>query len=65
MKAIYRSAGISTSSHAGRRTFATRMNELGIGMVTIQQAMGHANLATTAGYVSVSDQQLTNAVNAI
>ncbi len=65
MKAIYRSSGISTSSHAGRRTFATRKNELGIGMRTIQQLLGHANIATTALYCDVSDDQLTNAVNAI
>ena len=64
-KAIYASAGIRTSSHSGRRTFATRLNAAGIGMATIQQAMGHANIATTAGYCWVSDEQLANAVNVI
>ena len=64
-KAIYAAAGIKTSSHSGRRTFATRLNAAGIGMATIQQAMGHANIATTAGYCWVSDEQLANAVNAI
>ena len=64
-KAIYASAGIKTSSHSGRRTFATRLNAAGIGMATIQQAMGHANIATTAGYCWVSDEQLANAVNVI
>lgn len=64
-KAIYRAAGIETSSHAGRRTFATRKNELGIGMRTIQQLLGHRNIATTALYCEVSDDQLANAVNAI
>jgi integrase/recombinase XerD len=64
-KAIYASAGIKTSSHSGRRTFATRLNAAGIGMATIQQAMGHANIATTAGYCHVSDEQLANAVNVI
>ena len=64
-KAIYAEAGIKTSSHSGRRTFATRLNAAGIGMATIQQAMGHANIATTAGYCWVSDEQLANAVNAI
>lgn len=62
-KAIYAAAGIRTSSHSGRRTFATRLNAAGIGMATIQQAMGHANIATTAGYCWVSDEQLANAVN--
>ena len=64
-KAIYEQAGIRTSSHSGRRTFATRLNAAGIGMATIQQAMGHANIATTAGYCWVSDEQLANAVNTI
>lgn len=65
MKAIYRSAGIDTSSHSGRRTYATRKNELGIGMRTIQQLLGHANIATTALYCDVSDEQLINAANAL
>ena len=64
-KAIYAAAGIATSSHSGRRTFATRLNAAGIGMATIQQAMGHSNIATTAGYCHVSDEQLANAVNVI
>lgn len=64
-KAIYLAAGIATSSHSGRRTFATRKNELGIGMRTIQHLLGHANIQTTALYCDVSDDQLTNAVNAI
>lgn len=63
MKAIYLAAGIATSSHAGRRTFATHKNELGIGMRTIQQLLGHANIATTALYCDVSDDQLAKAVN--
>ncbi len=64
IKSIYRAAGIDTSSHAGRRTFATRKNELGIGMATIQQLMGHSSIQTTAIYCSVSDEQLRNAANA-
>lgn len=64
-KAIYAQAGIKTSSHSGRRTFATRLNAVGIGMVTIQQAMGHSSIQTTAGYCHVDDAQLANAVNAI
>jgi len=64
-KSIYKAAGISTSSHSGRRTFATRKNELGIGMRTIQQLLGHAGIASTALYCDVSDKQLANAANAI
>jgi integrase/recombinase XerD len=63
MKAIYCEAGFDTSSHSGRRTFATRKNELGIGMRTIQQLLGHSNIASTALYCEVSDAQLRNAAN--
>jgi integrase/recombinase XerD len=64
-KAIYAQAGIRTSSHSGRRTFATRLNAAGIGMRTIQNALGHANIQTTALYCDVTDDQLANAVNTI
>ncbi|CAN1565100.1 XerC Integrase [Sphingomonadaceae bacterium] len=64
-KAIYLATGITTSSHSGRRTFATRLNAAGIGMATIQQAMGHSSIQTTAGYCWVSDEQLANAVNIV
>src|SRR5712664_651083 len=40
-KEIYEMAGIRTSSHSGRRTFATRLNAQGVGMRTIQRLMGH------------------------
>src|SRR5262249_41050387 len=35
-KDIYELAGLRTSSHSGRRTFATRLNAHGVGMRTIQ-----------------------------
>jgi integrase len=38
---IYVTAGIRTSSHSGRRTFATRLNEKGVGMRTIQKLLIH------------------------
>ena len=62
-KSIYRKSGISTSSHSGRRTFATVKNENGVGMATIQKLMGHKNIQTTALYCDVSDEQLANAAN--
>jgi integrase/recombinase XerD len=64
-KMMYMDAGIKTSSHSGRRTFATRLNAAGIGMRTIQNALGHANIQTTALYCDVTDDQLANAVNAL
>jgi integrase/recombinase XerD len=59
---IYELAGIRTSSHSGRRTFATRLNAKGVGMRTIQKLMGHAHISTTALYCDVSDETLKNAV---
>jgi integrase/recombinase XerD len=62
---IYETAGIRTSSHSGRRTFATRLNEKGVGMKTIQKLMGHRNIATTALYCEVSDAMMRNAVELV
>jgi integrase/recombinase XerD len=64
-KAIYAQAGIRTSSHSGRRSFASALGEKGIGIRTIQHLLGHANIQTTALYVEVRDDQLANAVNVI
>jgi integrase/recombinase XerD len=64
-KEIYELAGIRTSSHSGRRTFATRLNERGVGMKTIQRLMGHRNIATTAMYCEVSDAVMRGAVELI
>jgi integrase/recombinase XerD len=64
-KEIYELAGIRTSSHSGRRTFATRLNAKGVGMRTIQKLMGHRHIGTTALYCDVSDDTLRNAVELI
>ena len=64
-KEIYELAGIRTSSHSGRRTFATRLNAKGVGMRTIQKLTGHQHISTTASYCDVSDEQLRNAVELV
>jgi integrase len=64
-KEIYETAGIKTSSHSGRRTFATRLNAKGVGMRTIQKLMGHKHISTTALYCDVSDEMLRNAVELV
>ena len=61
-KEIYQLAGIRTSSHSGRRTFATRLNARGVGMKTIQKLMGHKHIGATALYCDISDDQLQKAV---
>ncbi len=64
-KEVYETAGIRTSSHSGRRTFATRLNAKGVGMRTIQKLMGHRHIGTTALYCEVSEETLRNAVEFI
>jgi integrase/recombinase XerD len=64
-KEIYDTAGIRTSSHSGRRTFATRLNAKGVGMRTIQKLMGHKHIGTTALYCDVSEDALRNAVEVV
>jgi integrase/recombinase XerD len=64
-KEIYEIAGIRTSSHSGRRTFATRLNAKGIGMRTIQKLTGHKHIGTTALYCDVSEDLLRNAVEVV
>ncbi len=64
-KEIYETAGIKTSSHSGRRTFASRLNEKGVGMRTIQRLMGHRNIGTTALYCDVSETTLCKAVELV
>ena len=64
-KEIYEMAGLRTTSHSGRRTFATRLNAKGVGMRTIQKLMGHRNIGTTALYCEVSDETMRNAVELV
>jgi integrase/recombinase XerD len=64
-KEIYDLAGLRTSSHSGRRTFATRLNAKGVGMRTIQRLMGHMHIGTTAMYCDVSDDMMRNAVELV
>ena len=56
---------LRTSSHSGRRTFATRLNEKRVGMKTIQRLMGHRHIGTTAPYCEVSDAMMRNAVELV
>ena len=39
------------SSHSGRRTYATSLDEQGIGIKNIQQLMGHSSISTTSKYI--------------
>jgi len=56
--AIYSRAGISASSHSGRRTFATKLAVVGADLRAIQLLMGHASITQTATYVDASPDRL-------
>ena len=54
---LYKNAGINGTSHSGRRSFATRLIRRNVDIYSVQQLMGHANIATTQEYF-VSDPML-------
>jgi integrase/recombinase XerD len=57
-KEICETVGIRSSSHSGRRTFATRLSAKDVGMRTIQKLTGHRNFETTALHCDVSDETM-------
>jgi len=51
--------------HVARHSYATRLVELGVDLRTVQEALGHASLATTQVYTRVRPERLTAAVAAL
>lgn len=62
---LYRKAGIETSSHSGRRTFATNLASNGTSLRVLMRLMGHKSVSTTAIYVDANDDMLRKAVELI
>jgi integrase/recombinase XerD len=63
LKRMFESAGVKgATSHSGRRTFATRLADKGVGIRVIQRLMGHSNIQTTAAYVEAGEHQQIAAV---
>lgn len=59
IKRLYANAGIKgAKSHSGRRTFATRLIEAGYDIKSVSVLMGHANIQTTARYISENPVRL-------
>ena len=49
---MYRAVGLDgASSHSGRRTFATKLIENGIGIKNVQTLLGHKSIQTTTLYI--------------
>ena len=49
---MYRQVGLDgASSHSGRRTFATKLIENGVGIKNVQTLLGHKSIQTTTLYI--------------
>ena len=51
------------SAHDLRRTFATRLLDRHVDIVTVKNMMGHANIATTALYDRRGEEEQRNVAN--
>lgn len=60
--ALYRSAGIESSSHAGRALFINSLADFGVSIRVIQKSVGHKSLAATNAYLDARPQEVRNAV---
>ena len=61
LTSLSRRAGVKhTTSHALRRTCATRLMENGMDLVLIQKLLGHQNLSTTQDYLAIDDDRLAH-----
>lgn len=63
---LYKRAGlIGASSHSGRRSMATNLDEQGVAPSTIQRLLGHADLEHTVPYVEIRLARVRTAHEAV
>jgi len=55
-------AGLDTSSHSGRATFARKLLDNGVGVETISKCLAHKNIQTTISYLGDLRVNAGNAV---
>jgi len=56
---FYRDSGIlGASSHSGRRTFATNLDDNGASLKAVQKLMGHSSIKMTAEYIEDNPNKL-------
>lgn len=60
---LFRRHGLSGSVHRLRHTFGTRLVSSGVDLRRVQTLMRHSSLATTEGYLAVSDEGLRDAIH--
>ena len=65
MKILYwaHKAGVKIHAHSLRHKFATDILDRGGNIRAVQQFLGHESLATTEGYLAVTDKSLRSAVD--
>jgi integrase/recombinase XerD len=62
MVLLQRRTGIRVYSHKLRATFATHLLARGVDVRTVQELMGHTDLATTMKYLAVTEERLRDAI---
>lgn len=59
---LMKKAGLDTSSHSGRATFARKLLDNGVGVETISKCLAHKNIQTTISYLGDLRVNAGNAV---
>lgn len=63
--ALFRSVGLSGSSHRARHSFGTHMLRSGANLRVVQDLMRHKSLATTALYLGVDEDERSAAIRSL
>ena len=56
---------VNIHTHSLRHKYATDLLERGVNIRVVQELLGHEDISTTQGYLSVTDQGLRDAVSVL